>query len=441
MIQKLVLIILIFNSTLLFGETLEKVLIDTFNYFPDIKKSKSELNIAKKNLTISKTDFLPSIDLSMSQGRKVSKSNPDTSSYNFTNTNPSTLDVDISQPLGATKYLNLKSSRNDLDIAKLKNEALIQDVLYRATKGYYSYLKERFLLDVAIKNENNLTQKFEATEKRFNFRDVTKTDVFQAKARLAEATAKRIEAENNVEIAESEFNAVVGRKPDINWFPDNKEKITGSNPKDWQKFATLPKLPLSLDQALEIALENNHQLKQLFYELENSKISIKQSGLNFLPEFSVTATYGKSLETSRTVDRRNDYEVTADMSIPLFNKGHNFINLNKSKDTALSSHQAFESKKLNLTHEVKSAWKRIKSSKSSIESLEISVESNLVALEGVSKEAGVGSRTTLNILDAEKELTQAEASLVNAQFSLIDSSYQLLKSCGLLNFSYLDINF
>ena len=129
------------------------------------------------------------------------------------------------------------------------------------------------------------------------------------------------------------------------------------------------------------------------------------------------------------------------MSIPLFNKGHNFINLNKSKDTALSSHQAFESKKLNLAHEVKSAWKRIKSSKSSIKSLEISVESNLVALEGVSKEAGVGSRTTLNILDAEKELTQAEANLVNAQFSLIDSSYQLLKSCGLLNFSYLGINF
>ena len=375
----------------------------------------------------------------MSQGRKISKSNPDISSYNFTNTNPSTLDVDISQPLGATKYLNLKLSRNDLDIAKLKNEALIQDTLYRATKAYYSYLKERFLLDVAIKNENNLTQKFEATEKRFNFRDVTKTDVFQAKARLAEATAKRIEAENNVEIAESEFTAVVGRKPDINWFPDNKEKITGSNPKDWQKFATLPKLPLSLDQALEIALENNHQLKQLFYELENSKISIKQSGLNFLPELSVTATYGKSLDASRTVERRNDYEVTADMSIPLFNKGHNFINLNKSKDTALSSHQAFESKKLNLVHEVKSAWKRIKSSKSSIKSLEISVESNLVALEGVSKEAGVGTRTTLEILDAEKELTQAEANLVNSRFQLITSAYSLLKSCGLLSFEYLGI--
>ena len=51
---------------------------------------------------------------------------------------------------------------------------------------------------------------------------------------------------------------------------------------------------------------------------------------------------------------------------------------------------------------------KIESTKSSIGSLELSVESNLMAVEGVSKEAGVGTRTTLNILDAEKELTQSE---------------------------------
>ena len=54
------------------------------------------------------------------------------------------------------------------------------------------------------------------------------------------------------------------------------------------------------------------------------------------------------------------------------------------------------------------------------------------------KEAGVGTRTTLNILDAEKELTQSESNLVNAQYQLIISSFELLKLCGLLNFNYLN---
>ena len=68
----------------------------------------------------------------------------------------------------------------------------------------------------------------------------------------------------------------------------------------------------------------------------------------------------------------------------------------------------------------------------------MSVDSNEVAVEGVTKEAGVGTRTTLNILDAEKELTQSESNLVNAQYQLIISSFELLKLCGLLNFNYLN---
>ena len=62
-----------------------------------------------------------------------------------------------------------------------------------------------------------------------------------------------------------------------------------------------------------------------------------------------------------------------------------------------------------------------------------------MAVEGVSREAGVGTRTTLNILDAEKELTESESNLVNAQYQLIINSFDLLRSCGVLTFNYLDL--
>ena len=136
---------------------------------------------------------------------------------------------------------------------------------------------------------------------------------------------------------------------------------------------------------------------------------------------------------------KDSYEVTASVTVPIFNKGHNFLNLEKSKNSAFASFKSLESKKLDITFQVQSSWKKIESTKSSIGSLELSVESNLMAVEGVTKEAGVGTRTTLNILDAEKELTQSESNLVNAQYQLIISSFELLKLCGLLNFTYLDM--
>ena len=428
-------------SQTIYAEDIESVLIDALKNYPDVEKSKLELKIKDKELLISKTDFLPSIEFSISQGKKISKSYPDTSNHGRNTLNPSTFDIDISQPLGTTKFLNYKQAKNTLTAEQFSNKATIQDILFRASNAYYSVLKDYFLLDVAVKNEQNLKQKLEATEKRFTFKDVTKTDVFQAKARYADAISKRIEAENNLEISLSEFLAIVGRKPNINWFSDNNKLITDSNPIDWKKFSELPKTPNSMKEAMIKALTGNPELNQLRYELSNSKINISKKKLDFAPEFSISGSLEKSFESSRTINKKDAYEVTAEMSMPIFNKGHNFYNLEKSRDSAISILKSIESKKINLKHEVKSSWKKIQSLKSSIKALEQSVESNEVALEGVIKEAGVGTQTTLNILDAQKELTEAEASLVNARFQLISSSFKLLKLCGLLNFSYFDIDY
>ena len=431
--------LIIFEFGVLKAEDLKDVLRDAYNFFPDIEKSKVDFQNARKDLQISKTDFLPSLEFSASQGRNLSKSFPDTSKHNFTGVNPTSFDVDITQPLSFTKVINLKQARNSLKISDLKDKSVIQNVLFRASKAYYTVLKDYFLLDVSKKNEENLIKKFEATEKRFEFRDITKTDVFQAKARLAEATSKRIEAENNLDISISDFETVVGRKPDINWFESNNTKITTSNPKDWSKFGVLPKIPSTLEQSIDVGLKNNPDYVQTLIQFENAKFDIRKSNLNFTPEFSVSGSVGKALDSSRSVERKDTYSVTAEVTVPIFNKGHNVLNLEKSKNSAIASMKSVETKKLDLRFQIQSAWKKIESTKSSIKSLEISVESNLMAVEGVSKEANVGTRTTLEILDAEKEVTQSESNLVNAQFQLIISSFELLKLCGLLNFSYLGI--
>ena len=431
--------LLITLETNLSSETLEDTLIDSYKYYPDINKSKLDLKNKIKEVVISKTDFLPSVELSMSQGRKITESFPDTSNYGYDALNPSTIDIDISQPLGSSKFLSFESAKNNLKAQRFADKSIIQDVLLRASKAFYTVLKERFLLDVAIKNETTLNTKLVATEQRFEFKSVTKTDVFLAKASLEKAISERIEAENNLEIAISEYVAVVGREPDINWKKKNKEKITSNNPIDWLKFGKIPNLPTSLNESLELAFLNNPDLNKLRFELVNSKIQIRSNTLNFFPEFSISGSYGKTMESSRTIERKDSFEVTANLSMPLFNKGHNFFNLEKSRNTATISQRKIESKKINLQHEVKSAWKKIESLKSSIKALEASVESNLVAFEGVEQEAGVGTRTTFDILSAQQALTDAESNLVNAKFQLINSSFDLLQACGLLTFNYLKI--
>ena len=98
-------------------------------------------------------------------------------------------------------------------------------------------------------------------------------------------------------------------------------------------------------------------------------MDVRKNSLNFAPEFSVSGSEGKSHDPSRTVERTDSYSVTANVTVPLFNKGHNYLNLEKSKDSALTVIKSLETKKLDLEFQINSAWKKIQSSKSSIDSL------------------------------------------------------------------------
>lgn len=55
-----------------------------------------------------------------------------------------------------------------------------------------------------------------------------------------------------------------------------------------------------------------------------------------------------------------------------------------------------------------------------------------IALEGVTQEAAVGSRTILDVLNAEQELLDAQVNLVRDQRDAIVASYDLLSAEGKL---------
>ena len=73
-VRFLLFFLLISEFSSLGAEDLKSVLKDAYNFFPDIKKSQTEFENSKKDLQISKTDFLPSIEFSASQARNLSKS-------------------------------------------------------------------------------------------------------------------------------------------------------------------------------------------------------------------------------------------------------------------------------------------------------------------------------------------------------------------------------
>ena len=78
------------------------------------------------------------------------------------------------------------------------------------------------------------------------------------------------------------------------------------------------------------------------------------------------------------------------------------------------------------------AWRALETARAQIASFESQVNAARIALEGVQQEAAVGSRTVLDILDAEQELLDARVSLVRAQRDEVVASYQVVSAIGRL---------
>ena len=78
---------------------------------------------------------------------------------------------------------------------------------------YTNLLAAEAVLDFAIQNENRLLRQLQATRDRFEVGEVTRTDVAQAEAALAGATADRVQAEGELVAATADYRRVINQEP------------------------------------------------------------------------------------------------------------------------------------------------------------------------------------------------------------------------------------
>ena len=86
-----------------------------------------------------------------------------------------------------------------------------------------------------------------------------------------------------------------------------------------------------------------------------------------------------------------------------------------------------------------SAFSLLQVAKAAKQSAEEQIRATEVALKGVKEEAGLGARTTLDVLNAEQELLDARVQLISATVDEHLSVYRLLLQMGRLNVDYLNL--
>ena len=252
--------------------------------------------------------------------------------------------------------------------------------------------------------------------KRFKAGDLTKTDVAQSEARVSGATATRIAAQGQLKVSEANFFSVVGANPVA---LDDVEGIGFD-------------LPTTVEEALDLALKNNPKILAANYAKESAKYIIKAQKGVLSPSINVGGAIGRQKE-SVSIDKDDYWKLQANLTVPLYQSGVEFANIRQAKQLENKYNILWHKTLQDVQAEVIAAWENYTASKAQVESIKDQIKASKMALNGVIREAKVGSRTVLDVLDAEQEHLDNQVSLVKTHREEIVSAFSLMAAIGKMN--------
>ncbi len=333
------------------------------------------------------------------------------------------LNIQLSQPVfrGFRTVEGVKSAKATVEAGRQQLLATEQAVLFDVASAYLAVVRDRQIIAIRQQNVNNLQKQARAASTRFEVGEVTRTDVSQSRARVSGAQGDVASAKANLEASIAAYIAAVGKKPG---------KL---------KYTQLGKLPASLESALATAQDINPRILAASWVHDASLHDVEVAKGALLPELSLRASASRTLHPQNGVDWSQNATVQGVLSVPIYQAGREYSTIRKAKqDASLRQIQIVEATRL-VRQQVTASWYSLTSSRQAISSAKSQVAAAALALDGINQEYAVGSRTTIDVLNAEQEVLSARIGLISAEYAKVISSYQLLQAMGKLTARHLGL--
>jgi outer membrane protein len=124
---------------------------------------------------------------------------------------------------------------------------------------------------------------------------------------------------------------------------------------------------------------------------------------------------------------------TAQLSVPVYQGGAEYSLIRQSKETLEQQRLIMEQARDQARADLVTAWGQLLAGKAQVVAAQSQVDASEIAYLGTTKEAQVGQRTVIDILNAQQTLVNARVVLVTAQHDRVVASYAVLSAIGRLS--------
>ncbi len=401
------------------GESLKDALASAYANNPQIAAALLSVKASAEDIALRKAGKLPSInasaDISTSwviRGGSV--------------TTPSSGSIGLSYR--QMLFDNLKTdaeieqARAYSEVASQGLRDAIQNLLLSAASSYIDVVRETNLVQLRAENVAFYQAQLRSSQDRLNIGTGTRTEISQAKARLAQAIASYKSAINNLRAAQASYQRWIGHKPQSLSLNYNFDGL----------------IPRSLDEAQDYADKLHPAILSAKAQLLASQSASDAAKRAFGPTLTLIGNIGSSTDfVSGTTTP--SARVTLSLNIPIYQGGAMSASVRKANFNQIKSEIDVLSARDQVRAAVVSSWSNMQNSLAQIEAAKSAVYSSKQVLQGIIEERNVGQRTTLDVLNARADLTTVQESEIIAQSNRFVAAFSLIAATGRLSASDLGL--
>jgi outer membrane protein len=399
------------------AQSLIESLSTTYNSNPDLLAARATLRQTDETLAQAVANWRPRVSLSMEYNKLQQDAYTRLRAPTFLALDGRVAQFTVTQPLfrGGKTVADTNAAKANIQAQRALLMDTEQTVLLNTVTSYADLIRDRGIVDVRRNNVRVLNEQLTATRERFRVGELTVTDVSQAEARLEQARADLVLAEANVRITEAAYQRVVGQRP-----------------------GTLGDLPLvgaipgSEDESIALAMDAGPRAVSAQHRIAAAGYGVNSAVGDLLPQINLVGVIQSQSDVTTPTDQFYTYGVRVQATVPIFQNGSEWSRIRSAKELVGQRRNELDSARRLAAEAVIRAWRNLEAARSRVVSFSAQVKANETALNGVRQEQLVGSRTTLDVLNAEQELLNSQVNLITARHDVQVGYYGVLAGIGRL---------
>ncbi len=407
-----------------FGMDLMQVYQQALQNDPQLRAARAARDSVREARPLALARLLPTL----STGASLNRTHQDRKNGNNNDTyGSSALSLNLSQPIYHRDYwIQLQQSDLQIAEAEARYAAVEQDLVIRVAQAYFDVLSAQDTLEFSRAEKAAIGRQLDQARQRFEVGLIAITAVHEAQAAYDQARADEILADNGLGNAWEALREIIS---------DSEQLLA----------PLAPGLPLNapdpadIDQWSEAAFEQNLDLIALRNAVEVTRENIEVQRSGHYPTVDLVGSHGINRTGASTGVDTDASTIGLQLNLPLYQGGGVDSQVRQARYDFENALENLDRERRAVDRQVRDAYRGAVSSMSGVEALEAATLSAESALQATEAGFEVGTRTMVDVLNAQRDLYRARRDLSRVRYGYILNGLRLKKAAGSLSQTDLEV--